>query len=88
MWTSNAPPVVREFVQLIAGLTWKTWAQGALTTLYCAISDDAIPGAFHADCATAPVLALSLDPAVRRQLREKTLKVVGMAPAAAADDHH
>jgi WW domain-containing oxidoreductase len=32
----------------------KSMAQGAMTTLYCALSDEAQPGKYHSNCQVAP----------------------------------
>jgi WW domain-containing oxidoreductase len=38
--------VLKAFLAIIS----KTITQGAMTTLYCALSDEAQPGKFHSDC--------------------------------------
>jgi hypothetical protein len=39
----------------------KTVEQGAMTSLYCALSDDAKPGCFHSDCQVKQPSKLALD---------------------------
>jgi WW domain-containing oxidoreductase len=39
----------------------KTLEQGAMTSLFCALSDDAKPGHFHSNCQVAKPSALALD---------------------------
>ena len=44
-------------------LVSKSVEQGAMTTLYCALSDDARPGEFHSDCHPRRPSSLALDSA-------------------------
>lgn len=39
----------------------KTMEQGAMTSLYCALSDDAKPGHYHSNCQVSKASALALD---------------------------
>ena len=51
---------ISDFVQTIVApiryLFCKTSVEGAQTSLYCALSDTARPGQYHADCRAQPVL--------------------------------
>ena len=42
--------LVRQIAKPIRYLVFKTPLEGAQTNLYCALSDEAKPGAYHADC--------------------------------------
>ena len=44
-----------------AGMSSKTIEQGAMTTLYCALSDDAQLGHFHSNCGVVQPNLLALD---------------------------
>ncbi|CAF0847065.1 unnamed protein product [Rotaria sp. Silwood1] len=46
---------IRTLAKPIRYLLFKTPLEGAQTNLYCALSDDAKPGAYHADCQPIPV---------------------------------
>lgn len=46
---------LRNLLQPIRYLIFKSPLEGAQTNLYCALSDDARPGEYHADCSPFPV---------------------------------
>ena len=46
---------VRRLLQPIRYILCKTPLEGAQTNLYCALSDEARPGEYHADCQSIPV---------------------------------
>lgn len=48
--------LVRQLAQPIRYLLFKTPLEGAQTNLYCALSDNAIPGAYHSDCKPVSVM--------------------------------
>jgi NAD(P)-dependent dehydrogenase (short-subunit alcohol dehydrogenase family) len=48
--------LIRTLAIPIRYLIFKTPLEGAQTNLYCALSDQAKPGAYHADCQPTPVL--------------------------------
>jgi NAD(P)-dependent dehydrogenase (short-subunit alcohol dehydrogenase family) len=48
--------LMRAAIKPIRCLFFKTPLEGAQTNLYCALSDEAQPGAYHADCHPTPVL--------------------------------
>ncbi|CAF2875653.1 unnamed protein product [Rotaria sp. Silwood2] len=51
----SASNIIRNLAKPIRYLLFKTPLEGAQTNLYCALSDDAKPGAYHADCQPMPV---------------------------------
>jgi NAD(P)-dependent dehydrogenase (short-subunit alcohol dehydrogenase family) len=44
---------IQAAVMAFLGIISKTIAQGAMTTLYCAVSDEAQPGKYHSNCQVA-----------------------------------
>jgi len=48
--------ILRTLVIPLRYLVFKTPLEGAQTNLYCALSNEAKPGAYHADCRPTPVL--------------------------------
>ncbi len=48
--------LVRTLLKPIRYLLFKTPLEGAQTNLYCALSDQAKPGAYHSDCQSTSVL--------------------------------
>ena len=52
--------IERIILQLLS-VVGKTTEQGAMTSLYCALSDDAKPGHFHSNCQVKEPSALALD---------------------------
>ena len=48
--------VIRILLKPIRSLLLKTPLEGAQTNLYCALSAEAKPGAYHSDCQPMPVL--------------------------------
>ena len=42
-------------------MVFKTPLEGAQTNLYCALSNEAQPGAYHSDCQPTPVLNKYVD---------------------------
>ncbi len=50
----------RTILKLLS-IIGKTIEQGAMTSLYCALSDDAKPGHFHSNCQVRKPSALALD---------------------------
>lgn len=47
---------ISTLLKPLRSLIFKTSLEGAQTNLYCALSNEAKPGAYHADCAPAPIL--------------------------------
>jgi len=47
---------IRTLIKPIRYLLFKSPLEGAQTNLYCALSNEAKPGAYHADCRPTPVL--------------------------------
>ena len=52
--------IEKIFLQLFS-IVAKTSEQGAMTSLYCALSDDAKPGYFHSNCRVRKPSKLALD---------------------------
>lgn len=48
-------PMSQEYFAPILWLLFKNKLQGAQTNLFCAVSDEAVPGKFHSDCAEFPL---------------------------------
>lgn len=62
--TTNFKTRQRLFAQLIVRSLFfisKTTEQGAMTSLYCALSDDAKPGCYHSDCQVTEPSNLALN---------------------------
>lgn len=57
----NTSNVIRSLIQPIRYLLFKTPLEGAQTNLYCALSNEAKPGAYHSDCQPVPVLNKYVD---------------------------
>lgn len=53
--------IIRALVQPLRYLMFKTALEGAQTNLYCALSNDARPSAYHADCQPSPILNKHLE---------------------------
>ncbi|CAF4045797.1 unnamed protein product [Adineta steineri] len=53
--------VVERFILLLLSAVGKTVEQGAMTSLYCALSNDAKPGHFHSNCQVRRASKLALD---------------------------
>ena len=53
--------VVRTLVHPLRYLAFKTSLEGVQTNLYCALSNEAQPGAYHADCQPTPILNKHLE---------------------------
>jgi NAD(P)-dependent dehydrogenase (short-subunit alcohol dehydrogenase family) len=51
--TREQPPIVAGIMALFNVIISKTMSQGAMTTLYCALSDEAQPGKYHSNCRVA-----------------------------------
>lgn len=56
----NKPIIGRISLQLMA-IIGKTTEQGAMTSFFCALSDDAVPGCFHSNCRATKPSSLALD---------------------------
>jgi hypothetical protein len=52
---------IEKFILQLLSIIGKTVEQGAMTSLYCALSDDAKPGHFHSDCQVKKPSELALD---------------------------
>jgi NAD(P)-dependent dehydrogenase (short-subunit alcohol dehydrogenase family) len=46
-------PIIQWFSVLLRLLIFKTQLEGAQTNLFCAVSDEAVPGKYHSDCRVA-----------------------------------
>jgi len=57
---SGHKSLIRMIIERL-NLISKTMEQGAMTSLYCALSDDAKPGHFHSNCQVTKPSALALD---------------------------
>jgi NAD(P)-dependent dehydrogenase (short-subunit alcohol dehydrogenase family) len=53
--------IIRSLVQPLKYLVFKTAPEGAQTNLYCTLSNEAQPGAYHADCQPTPVFNQYVD---------------------------
>ena len=60
-FNQQRPFIGRITLQLLS-ILGKTVEQGAMTSLYCALSDDAKPGCFHSNCQVRKPSELALDP--------------------------
>ena len=54
----------------------KTVQQGCMTTLFCALSDDARPGHYHADCCVREPSHLALDQHRAKECWEESEKLI------------
>jgi len=52
---------IKRILLLLLSVIGKTVEQGAMTSLYCALSDDAKPGQYHSDCQVRTPSELALD---------------------------
>lgn len=57
-------------------LICKTVQQGCMTTLFCALSDDAKPGHYHSNCSVREPSQLALDQSRAEQCWEETEKLL------------
>ena len=53
--------LIERFILQLLSIIGKTTEQGAMTSLFCALSDDAKSGHFHSNCQVAKPSALALD---------------------------
>jgi NAD(P)-dependent dehydrogenase (short-subunit alcohol dehydrogenase family) len=53
--------VIERIILKLLSIIGKTVEQGAMTSLYCALSNDAKPGHFHSDCQVRKPSQLALD---------------------------
>ena len=60
--------VVQSVVMSLLAISGKTIPQGAMTTLYCALSDEAQPGKYHSDCRVAQPNPLVFDSTKTKEL--------------------
>ena len=57
-------------------VTAKTTAQGAMTTLYCALSDEAQPGKYHSNCRVAQPSSVVFNPDKAKELWNLTEEII------------
>jgi len=53
--------LIQRIILQLLSIVGKTVEQGAMTSLYCALSDDAKPGHYHSNCQVAEPSQLALD---------------------------
>ena len=53
--------IIERIILQLLSVVGKTTEQGAMTSFYCALSDDAKPGHFHSNCRVAKPSDLALD---------------------------
>jgi len=63
-------------VDMILGLIMKSAREGAQTSLFCAVSPDAVPGEYHEDCHPTYSSREANDDALAKELWEKSEKWV------------
>jgi len=68
-------PVAQLFIMLINVIS-KTIEQGAMTSLYCALSDDAQPGQYHSDCHVVQPSKLGQDTRRAEECWEQSEKLI------------
>lgn len=54
-------PLFKRILLQLLSIIGKSVEQGSMTSLYCALSDDAKPGHFHSNCRTTSPSTLALD---------------------------
>ncbi|CAF1061737.1 unnamed protein product [Adineta ricciae] len=63
-------------ISLLSKIISKSIRQGAMTTLYCALSDEAQPGKFHSNCQVAQPSSIASDSKKARELWELSEKII------------
>lgn len=73
-------PTLLILKPLISRATWKTPAQGAQTSIYCAVDEslDGVSGKYYSDCAEASMSKMALDDDLARKLWEVSVKMTGL----------
>ncbi|CAF1102404.1 unnamed protein product [Adineta ricciae] len=63
-------------ISLLSKIISKSIRQGAMTTLYCALSDEAQPGKYHSNCRVAQPSSIAYDSKKARELWELSEKII------------
>ncbi|CAF1376168.1 unnamed protein product [Adineta ricciae] len=69
-------PLFRRVAFQILSMIGKTVEQGSMTTLFCALSDDAKPGCYHSDCQVRRSSQLAMDTRRAEQCWNETEKLI------------
>ncbi len=67
---------IQAVVLALFAISGKTIAQGAMTTLYCALSDEAQPGKYHSNCRVAQPSPVTYKSKKAQKLWELSQKIV------------
>lgn len=68
--------LIERIILQLFSIIGKTTEQGAMTSLYCALSDDAKPGQFHSDCQVKTPSALALDARLAEECWDESEKLI------------
>lgn len=60
--------IIQAMMLSLFAISGKTIPQGAMTTLYCALSDEAQPGKYHSNCRVAQANHIAFDSTKTREL--------------------
>ena len=71
----HTPWLLLQLLPPLQYFTFKTSLEGAQTTLFCALSDAAIPGGYHSDSQPWPTTAAAKDAAKARWLWEESERI-------------
>jgi len=70
--------MMETVVRVLGPLLLKTPIQGAQTSLYCALSEHAVPGGFHQDCVWTECSRKGINDELARELWSKSCKLIKM----------
>jgi NAD(P)-dependent dehydrogenase (short-subunit alcohol dehydrogenase family) len=74
----SLPLVARYIVQGLALLYFKSPEEGAQTTLFCVLNENAVSGLFHSDCKVDTSTKEGMSAALASELWEQSAKIVGL----------
>ena len=65
-----------SIIRLLSRIVSKSISQGAMTTLYCALSDEAQPGKFHSNCRVAQPSSIAYNSKIAQESWELSEKII------------
>lgn len=68
--------IIQAILMAPFGICSKTIPQGAMTTLYCALSDEAQPGKYHSDCRVARPSPIAFDSGKAKDLWKLSEEII------------
>ena len=74
--TRRTPKLFASIYQLVLLIIGKSFYQGTQTSLYCALSDEAKPGKFHADCQEAKPSPLAYNKRLSEECWEFSERII------------